>query len=84
MNDKEKKELISKILSMYSFSQAFSSLNLKDISDIKLNYTNQNSELINLQYRLVEKSSVDLSHQHSAKMFVILYNDIKKEYNSLA
>lgn len=82
MNDKEKRELIFKILNMYAFAQAFSSLNLKDVSDIKLNIDNTNTEVIDIHYRLVEKSSVELSHQHSAKMFKVLYNDIKKEYKS--
>ena len=80
MSDKEKKELISKILKMYAFAQAFSSFNLKDVSDLKINTDNTNPEMLDIQYRLVEKSSVVLSHQHSSKFFNVLYHDIKKEY----
>lgn len=82
MNDKEKRELISKIVNMYAFAQAFSSVNLKEVSDMKMNARNVNAEVIDIHYRLAEKSSIELSCQHSAKMFKVLYNDIKKEYRS--
>tara|TARA_B100000963_G_C22584151_1_gene652243 strand:- start:431 stop:691 length:261 start_codon:yes stop_codon:yes gene_type:complete len=83
MNDREKKELIFKILNMYAFAQAFSSVNVENISDIKLNADNNNPELIDIHYRLVEKSSLELSHTHSARMFKTLYNDVQKEFNLL-
>ena len=81
MNDKEKKELIAKILNLYAFAQAFSSLNLNDCSDIKLNSQGLNPDLVDIQYRLVHRSSLELSHQHSAKMFKVLYDDIRKAYS---
>ena len=81
MNDKEKKELISKIMNLYAFAQAFSSLKLNDCSDIKLNSDGTTPDMVDIQYRLVERSSVELSHQHSAKMFKVLYDDIKREYS---
>jgi len=83
MSDKEKKELISKILNMYAFAQAFSSVDLKDVSDIKLNADNTNPDIIDIHYRLVDKSSVEISHQHSSNMFRILYSDIRKEYGRM-
>ena len=79
--NKEIHETVLKILNLYAFSMALSSVNIKDISELKIQKQDVKNELVNLHYRMVEKESVENSRVHSAKLFRVLYADIKKEHS---
>ena len=74
------RELVAKLPHMYAYSQALSSVNVKDISQLKIQRQDVKGELINLHYRMVEKTSVESSRAHSARMFKVYYEDIMREH----
>lgn len=80
IGDKDLRETISKILHLYAFSIAMSSVDIKDISEMKIQKKDVASDLVYLHYRMVEKSSIVNSKMHSAKLFRTIYDDIKNEH----
>jgi len=82
MDEKQIRELLSKLLYAYAFSQALSSVKLEKLSDMKIQKQDIRGEMVNLHYRLVEKSSLETSRQHSVKCFRVYYNDIKDEHKN--
>ena len=66
---RETNELIFKLLNLYAFANANSTVNISDIRSLKISMTTIEPALVSLHYRLVESSSVDDSRRHSVKLF---------------
>ena len=80
VSDKEIREIVSKILHLYAFSVAMSSVDINDISEMKIQKQDVSNEMVHLHYRMVEKTSIENSKKHSSRLFRTIYNDIKKEH----
>tara|TARA_Y100000768_G_scaffold387761_1_gene380178 strand:+ start:3053 stop:3292 length:240 start_codon:yes stop_codon:yes gene_type:complete len=78
----DSKEKVEKMISLYAFSQAYASAKVASISDMKIQRHDPKGELVQLHYQMVDKSSVDNAHTHSAKMFKAYYAAIIKEHLS--
>ena len=66
---RETNELIFKLLNLYAFATANSTVNIPDIRSLKISMTTIEPVLVSLHYRMVESSSVDDSRRHSVKLF---------------
>lgn len=77
--EKELKELVSKILQLYAFSQARSSVNLSEICQMKMNKAGASNDLVFFHYKMVDHSSIKNSRQISSQHFKIYYENILKE-----
>ena len=80
ISDKEIRETVSKILNLYAFSVAMSSVDIKDISEMKIQKQDVSNQLVHLHYRMVEKTSIENSKKHSSSLFRTIYTDIKNEH----
>lgn len=78
MTHRENKELINKLLNLYTLSQALSSVKPQELFEIK-NNPNLSAEMVQFHYKMIEKQSLMNSHFHSARLFKIYYDDIKRE-----
>lgn len=78
-NEKDLKDLTSKLLNLYAFSCASSSVNISDISSMKTQNLQTKPDLIHFHYRMVDKSSIENSRKISSQLFKIYFNNILKE-----
>ena len=75
----ELKDTIKKLLHVYAFAHATQTTNINNIHDLKMSGVKSEGSLVELHYRMVDKSSIFTSQTHSSKQFKIYFDDALKE-----
>ena len=75
---KGKREVITKLLNLYAFSQAHSTVDIPDYSSMKISTKNTDTQLIQLHYKMVNSESIETTRSHSERLFKTYYGNIKR------